>query len=254
MEWSTFWCNFYVFLPLHVRAFGLFVFLKLVILLLALPYLPVEQAEQVFTAAVCHSHRANNNAKHTLLCDRPHHYTRRELLSYDSNVTLRLHPQLCLWLKDLGIARNVPKKPRRSKRGGRRKRRKIYVIVGVHGPASLGPALPSPHLHSSLCSLEKPSASAISITPDEINSTASNTLLACGHTQKGNLIYIDAKKQDTRFSVCVFNAQSVGSRDKRTEIVKYICDECVDMFLTETWMRSHGDEAKYADLKPPGYS
>ena len=101
---------------------------------------------------------------------------------------------------------------------------------------------------------KKPSASATSTTPDEINSTASDTLLACGHTQKGNLIYIDAKKQDTRFSVCVFNAQSVGSRDKRTEIVKYICDECVDMFLTETWMRSHGDEAKYADLKPPGYS
>ena len=26
------------------------------------------------------------------------------------------------------------------------------------------------------------------------------------------------------------------------------------MFLTETWMRSHGDEAKYADLTPSGYS
>ena len=30
MEWSTFWCNFYVFLPIHVRAFGFLVFLKLV--------------------------------------------------------------------------------------------------------------------------------------------------------------------------------------------------------------------------------
>ena len=128
------------------------------------------------------------------------------------------------------------------------------MIVRVHEPASLEPALPSPRLHSSLCSLEKPSASAISITPDEIDSTASDTLLACGHTEKGNLIYINAKKQNTCFSVCVFNAQSVGPRDKRTEIVEFICDECVDMFLTETWMRSHGDEAKYADLKPPGYS
>ena len=203
---------------------------------------------------MCHSHQANNSAKRTVLCGRPHHYTRRELLSYDSNVTSRLHPQLYLWLKDLGIARNVSKKPRRSKRGGRRKQRKICVMVGVHEPASLGPALPSPHLHSSLCSREKTSASAISITPDEIISAASDTLLACGHIQKGNLIYIDAEKQGTGFSVCVFNAQSVGPRDKRTEIVKYICDECVDMFLTETWMRSHGDEAKYADLKPPGYS
>ena len=118
----------------------------------------------------------------------------------------------------------------------------------------LGQALPSPHLHSSLCSLEKPSASAISITPDKINSTASDTLLACGHTQKGNLIYINAKKQNTCFSVCVFKAQSVGPRDKRNEIVEFICVECNDMFWTETWMRSHGDEAKSAELTPPGYS
>ena len=132
MEWSTFWCNVYVFLPLHVRAFGFLVFLKLVILLSALPYLPVEQAEQVFRAAVCHSNQANNSAKHIVLCGRPHHYTRQELLSYDSSVTSRLHPQPCLWLKDLGIACNVPKKPRRSKRDGGRKQRQICVIVGVH--------------------------------------------------------------------------------------------------------------------------
>ena len=55
--------------------------------------------------------------------------------------------------------------------------------------------------------------------------------------------------------MCVFNAQSVEPKDKRTEIVEFICDECIDiMFLTETWIRSHDDEAKYADLKPPGYS
>ena len=62
------------------------------------------------------------------------------------------------------------------------------------------------------------------------------------------------QRNKTRFFVCVFNAQSVGPKDKRTEIVEFICDECIDMFLTETWMRSHGDEAKYADLTPPGYS
>ena len=61
MEWSTFWSNFYVFRLLHERAFGFLVFLKLVILLSALPYLPVEQAEQVFKAAVCHSRQANNS-------------------------------------------------------------------------------------------------------------------------------------------------------------------------------------------------
>ena len=63
MEWFTFWCNFYVFLPIHVRAFGFLVFLKLVILLSALPYLPVEQAEQVFTAVVCHSTPSQQQCK-----------------------------------------------------------------------------------------------------------------------------------------------------------------------------------------------
>ena len=67
--------------------------------------------------------------------------------------------------------------------------------------------------------------------------------------------FTSMQRNKTRFFVCVFNAQSVGPRDKRTEIVEFICDECVDiMFLTETWLRSHGDEAKYADLTPPGYS
>ena len=67
--------------------------------------------------------------------------------------------------------------------------------------------------------------------------------------------FTSMQRNKTRFCVCVFNAQSVGPRDKRTEIVEFICDECSDiMFLTETWMRSHGDEAKYADLTPAGYS
>ena len=55
--------------------------------------------------------------------------------------------------------------------------------------------------------------------------------------------------------MCVFSAQSVGPRGKRTEIVEFTRDECIDViFLTETWIRSHGVEAKCADLKPPGYS
>ena len=131
-DWSTLWCIFLCVSSTSCEGIWILVFLKLVILLSALPYLPVERAEQVFTAAVCHSRQANNSAKHTVLCGRPHHYTRHEFLSYDSNVTSRLRPQLCLWLKDLGIVRNVPKKPRWSKRGGGRKQRQICVIVGVH--------------------------------------------------------------------------------------------------------------------------
>ena len=36
--------------------------------------------------------------------------------------------------------------------------------------------------------------------------------------------------------------------------MKFVKDEGVDiMFLTETWMKTHGDESKCVDLTPPGY-
>ena len=57
------------------------------------------------------------------------------------------------------------------------------------------------------------------------------------------------------FSLFLFNARSVGTSRKKTEICNFITDNDVDiMFLTETWLRPSGDEAKCADLAPPGYS
>ena len=55
-------------------------------------------------------------------------------------------------------------------------------------------------------------------------------------------------------SLSLFNARSVGTSRKRTEICNLITDNNVDMFLTETWLRPSGDEAKCADLAPPGYT
>ncbi|WP_419615364.1 endonuclease/exonuclease/phosphatase family protein, partial [Thiolapillus sp.] len=53
----------------------------------------------------------------------------------------------------------------------------------------------------------------------------------------------------------MFNACSVGTPEKRTEIADFIIDLCVDvLFLTETWLRQAGDEAKCADLAPPGFT
>ena len=43
-----------------------------------------------------------------------------------------LSPQLIARLSHLGIARNVPRKPRRSRRGWKNERRKIKVIVRFH--------------------------------------------------------------------------------------------------------------------------
>ena len=54
--------------------------------------------------------------------------------------------------------------------------------------------------------------------------------------------------------VCLFNARSVGTSRRRSDISTFIQDNNVDiMLLTETWLRPAGDEAKIADLDPPGY-
>ena len=62
-------------------------------------------------------------------------YTRHDLLSLKTAATPPSFPpppppQLIARLSHLGIARNVPRKPRRSRRGGENERRKIKVIVG----------------------------------------------------------------------------------------------------------------------------
>ena len=69
-------------------------------------------------------------------------------------------PKLIARLSHLGIARNVPIKPRRSRRGGRNERRKIKVIVGLQDrlPSELSssptpsplPAKPDFHFSSGL--------------------------------------------------------------------------------------------------------
>ena len=76
-------------------------------------------------------------------------YTRHDLLSLETAATPPpsfLSPQLIARLSHLGIARNVPRKPRRSTRGGKNERRKIKVIVGFYDrlPSIILPALQPP--------------------------------------------------------------------------------------------------------------
>ena len=55
--------------------------------------------------------------------------------------------------------------------------------------------------------------------------------------------------------VALFNARSVNDPLKRAEISTFISDSQVDiLFLTESWLRQQGDEAKCPDLAPMGYS
>ena len=59
-------------------------------------------------------------------------YTRHDLLSLETAATPppSLSPQLIAHLSHLGIARNVPRIPHRSRRGAKNERRKIKLIVG----------------------------------------------------------------------------------------------------------------------------
>ena len=73
-----------------------------------------------------------------------------------------------------------------------------------------------------------------------------------------NLITIPLQTKPTLandISIALFNARSVNSPEKRTEINTFITDENIQlMFLTETWLRARGDDARCSDLTPAGYS
>ena len=57
------------------------------------------------------------------------------------------------------------------------------------------------------------------------------------HQRQGNLIRINSTQKDDGLVASVFNTQSVGPKEKRTEIVEFVKDEGVAiLFLTETWM------------------
>ena len=127
-------------LPLDVRTVGLVLFLQVLTLVSVLHCLPpaghIEPvfSDSVFSASVRRNNsELHNTEKNVLLaaCAAPvPRYTRHDLLSLDIAATLPPPPKLIARLSQLGIARNVPRKPRRSRRGGKNEPRKIKVIVG----------------------------------------------------------------------------------------------------------------------------
>ena len=68
-------------------------------------------------------------------------------------------------------------------------------------------------------------------------------------------ILLSSSSAENTLLVCLFNARSVGTSRRRSDISTFIQDNDIDiMLLTETWLRPAGDEAKIADLAPPEYS
>ena len=167
---SPSWYDFCAILPPEVRAVGFFLFVKAALLLSLLPCVPLDR---VFTTAVCGGrvpyryrtvyHGPPFSTQHTpSFCVSPSScqhfsrlenesrpcngtaeaatfFTRRQLLSLDPGAKpCRLDPVILSRLKDLGIARNLPRK--RSKRDGRRKQRRIPVLITSRDGCSFVPS------------------------------------------------------------------------------------------------------------------
>ena len=144
--WPLSWYQFCVSLPLEVRTVALVLFLQVLTLLSVLHCLPpaghVEPvfSDSVFSAAVRRNNRELHSTEKKVLfatCAAPvPRYIRHALLSLKTALPPFFPtpptPQLIARLSHLGIARYVPRKPRRSRREGKNERRKIKVIVGFH--------------------------------------------------------------------------------------------------------------------------
>ena len=91
------------------------------------------------------------------------------------------------------------------------------------------------------------------------NSTSTRRSDSTSRPRARNLISVslqpDAQPANTGFRIALFNAQSVGSSEKRADISTFVTDTRIDLlFITETWLNPRGDEAKIAELAPSGYS
>ena len=140
-------------------------------------------------------------------------------------------------IRQLGIGYRLPKM--RTHRAGRRKQNPIRIIDNSRSDNIN--ALPL-------------SSQTTGTLP---NSTAA-TGLSDNHRHR-DLISVslqpDSQSFNAGFRTALFNAQSVGSSEKRAEISTYVSDNGIDLlFITETWLNPRGDEAKIADLAPSGYS
>ena len=56
-------------------------------------------------------------------------------------------------------------------------------------------------------------------------------------------------------TISLFNAHSISTSVKRSQINNFILDHQIDVFfIIETWLKSVGDEAGIADLTHSGYA
>ena len=139
--WPLSWYQFCVSLPLEVRTVGLVLFLQ-VLTTLCFTLLAASRScwacvqwQRVQCSRASQQPWATQHREESVVCHlcRPCPPLQSTWPSVSGNrcrTSPFLSPQLIARLSHLGIARNVPRKPRRSRRGGKSERRKIKVTVG----------------------------------------------------------------------------------------------------------------------------
>ena len=171
-------------------------------------------------------------------------YNRADLLSVTA---ARLTPDLVCRLRQLGIGYDLPRK--RTRRGGRRKQRRIPTAVTAH---RVHVPLPADHnLDVLVCG---------DAGPWTVDMCLSHSKHA-RHADLGNLTSATLTKprffnSKRHFHFAFFNAQSLGPncQEKRIAVCEFISDNHIDiMFIQETWFKQKGDEGKISKLAPPGY-
>ena len=153
-----------------------------------------------------------------------------------------LDPSLIPRLRELGIGYHLSS--RRSCRGGRRKYKKIPVIL------SRTFTNPTP-------------IEAEPWTADIVVDKSHDLDRMTRHVTKSNLSRITFSSTSQNINIlprgylhiATYNAQSLGPDDKRTEVAEFIRDSDLDIvFIQETWFKPKGDEGKVDSLAPLGYS
>ena len=195
-------------------------------------------------------------------------YSRHDLPSLETAPTSSaLH--LMAPLSHLGIARDVLRKPHRSRRGGRNERRKIKVIVGFHdllpsdSSSSPTPLVKLPSLTFTV-SVQLPSLTLTRVNtvpvaaapptslPGDLTASSLSARLRPPHRQLLHIPLGFSSARNTRL-VCLCNERFVSTTRRRSDVSTFIQDNIDIMLLTETWLRPAGDDAKIAGLGPRGY-
>ena len=89
---------------------------------------------------------------------------------------------------------------------------------------------------------------------DDLSASSLSDPLRPPHRQLLHIPLSSSSAENTLL-VCLFNARSVSTSRRRSDISTFIQDNNIDiMLLTETWLCPAGDEAKITNLAPPGYS